>query len=59
MDVEDGRTFEGRAVVLATGVRDDFPHFADWQQYVGRSLVWCLMCDGYNTRGKRVLPMRH
>ena len=57
VDTDDGRRFEGRAVVIATGVVDDFPHFPDWEQYVGRSLVWCIMCDGYQTRGKRVLAV--
>jgi thioredoxin reductase (NADPH) len=51
----DGAEFRGRTVVFATGVRDDFPLFPDWQRYVGRSLFWCITCDGYATRGKRIV----
>jgi len=50
-----GGTYEGRTVVLATGVADNFPEFPDWPDYVGRSLFWCIVCDGYATRGKRLV----
>jgi thioredoxin reductase (NADPH) len=36
-----------RSVILATGVRDPFPKFAGRDECVGRSLFWCLACDGY------------
>lgn len=51
----DGAAFRGRTVVLATGVRDHFPLFPGWEGYVGRSLFWCIVCDGYSTRGKRIV----
>jgi len=44
----------GRTVVIATGVRDCFPEFDGWEQCVGRSLFWCINCDGYETMGHRV-----
>jgi thioredoxin reductase (NADPH) len=43
-----------RTVVIATGVRDCFPEFDGWESCVGRSLFWCLNCDGYETIGHRV-----
>ncbi len=52
---ESGGEFFGRTIVLATGVRDHFPLFRDWEEYVGRSLFWCITCDGYATRGKRIV----
>ena len=51
----DGTSFAGRTVVLATGVRDRFPAFPGWESYVGRSIFWCIVCDGYSTRGKRIV----
>jgi thioredoxin reductase (NADPH) len=47
--------WRGRAVVIATGVVDHYPHFDDWDQYVGRSMFWCIICDGYACKGERVV----
>ena len=52
---EGGSVFQGRTIVFATGVKDDFPLFPEWDTYVGRSLFWCITCDGYSTRGKRIV----
>ena len=54
-ETEEGTTLRGRTLVFATGVRDDFPLFPEWERYVGRSLFWCITCDGYATRGKRIV----
>lgn len=48
-------TWQGRSVIICTGVLDHYPHFAGWEEYVGRSMFWCITCDGYETRGKRVV----
>lgn len=45
----------GRAVIICTGVIDHYPHFEGWQEYVGRSLFWCITCDGYGCKGKRIV----
>jgi len=47
--------WHGRAVVLCTGVVDNFPHFEGWGEYVGRSMFFCITCDGYASRGQRVV----
>jgi thioredoxin reductase (NADPH) len=49
------REWRGRTVIICTGVVDQYPHFDGWEEYVGRSMHWCLVCDGYETKGKRVL----
>ncbi|MFH8491868.1 NAD(P)/FAD-dependent oxidoreductase [Streptomyces longisporoflavus] len=54
-----GHAWRARTVVLATGVLDHFPHFPDWQSYVGRSMFWCIACDGYENRGRRILVVGH
>jgi thioredoxin reductase (NADPH) len=53
--LEGGEALYSRTIIFATGVRDHFPFFPDWEEFVGRSLFWCITCDGYSTRGKRVL----
>ena len=45
---------EARAVVLATGVRDFFPDFPGWYECVGRSLYWCIQCDGFEAVDRAV-----
>jgi thioredoxin reductase (NADPH) len=51
--------WHGRAVVLATGVIDHYPHFDGWDAYVGRSMFWCITCDGYACKGERVVVLGH
>jgi thioredoxin reductase (NADPH) len=43
----EGLTLQARKLILATGVRDFFPTFPGFAQCVGRSLFWCIQCDGY------------
>jgi thioredoxin reductase (NADPH) len=47
--------WRGRTVILCTGVIDHYPHFDGWQAYVGRSMFWCITCDGYGCKGARVV----
>ena len=44
-----------RAVVLAMGVRDHWTRFPGFEAFVGRSLHWCIVCDGYEMQGKQVV----
>ncbi len=64
-DAEMGRTFaevpEGgplevmaRTVILATGVFGHFPEFPGRDECVGRSLFWCLHCEGYESIDRSV-----
>jgi thioredoxin reductase (NADPH) len=46
-------------VLIATGTLDHFPHFEGWEPYVGRSMFWCIACDGYENRGRRILVVGH
>ena len=48
-------TWRAPAVILCSGVVDHWPHFEDWQEYVGRSMFWCITCDGYSSRGMRIV----
>jgi thioredoxin reductase (NADPH) len=51
----DQTTLIGRTVVLATGVTDRWARFPGSEDYIGRSMHWCIVCDGYEMRGQRVL----
>lgn len=47
--------WRGQTVILCTGVLDHYPHFEGWEDYVGRSMFWCITCDGYLCKGGRVI----
>lgn len=48
-----------RSIILATGVRDPFPKFKGRDECVGRSLFWCIACDGYEAIGCSVAVVGH
>jgi thioredoxin reductase (NADPH) len=50
-----GERYRARGVILATGVRDNWTRFPGFEAFIGRSLHWCIVCDGYEMRGKRVV----
>ena len=54
-----GHTWTGRVALLATGVLDHYPHFRDWETYVGTSMFWCITCDGYENRGRDIVVVGH
>lgn len=49
------RIVRGRTIILATGVIDRFPEIDDIEKYVGKSLFWCITCDGWKTKGKAIV----
>ena len=51
----DGAPLRCRAVVLATGVADKWVPFPGHEAYIGRSMHWCVVCDGHEMAGQRVL----
>lgn len=52
---EAGEAWRGQALILCTGVTDHWPEFPGWEEYVGRSMFWCLTCDGYSSRGMSIV----
>lgn len=47
--------WHGRVVILCMGVVDHYPHFEGWDEYVGRTMFFCITCDGYASQGQRVV----
>jgi thioredoxin reductase (NADPH) len=52
-------TFLSRTLILATGVSDKFPEFEGSQACIGKSMFWCIICDGYEAIEKRVVVLGH
>lgn len=48
-----------RTVILCMGVVDHYPHFHGWEPYVGVSMFWCITCDGYESRGRKIVVAGH
>lgn len=55
----DNSVYQARTVIFATGVVDLFPPFPNMRRYIGHSLFWCITCDGYITRNKKVVIVGH
>lgn len=49
-----GDTLRTRRVVLATGVRDVFPHVARFAEFYGADVFHCPACDGHQARGRAI-----
>lgn len=47
--------YHSKAIILATGVSDLFPHFRSYEACIGKSLFWCLTCDGHKVIDKKVM----
>lgn len=48
-----------KTVLFATGVKDNWPTFEHQIDCLGRSLFWCITCDGYKTRNKKMVVVGH
>ena len=56
--VEAGdESFEGRRLVLATGVRDAFPEVKGFFEHYGASVFHCPTCDGYEAKDRPVVVL--
>ncbi len=53
--ISNESTYHSKSVILCTGVTDHYPPFTDIDEYLGRSLFWCITCDGYKTMQKTVV----
>ena len=55
-EVPEGGPMEvlARTVILATGVFGHFPEFPGRNECVGRSLFWCIHCEGYESIDRTV-----
>lgn len=54
VETTSGQTFEGRKVLLATGIRDRLPAIPGLQESWGISVLHCPYCHGYEVAGHRL-----
>jgi thioredoxin reductase (NADPH) len=47
--------YKSRTLIFATGVKDLFPEIKGIEEYIGKSLFWCITCDGCKTVGKKII----
>jgi thioredoxin reductase (NADPH) len=50
-----GKTYQARGLILATGVSDNWVTFPGYEEYIGKTMHWCITCDGYEMQDQRVL----
>lgn len=53
----DGEEVHARRVILATGVRDQFPDIDGFFDHYGCDVFHCPTCDGYDARGRDVVAL--
>lgn len=54
LQVDDG-VVRGRRVIVATGVRDEFPEIGRFFDFYGADVFHCVSCDGYEARDRDVV----
>jgi thioredoxin reductase len=52
-NLEDGRSFTSRRLLLAIGIKDVWPDVPGLSECYGQTVHHCPDCDGYEARGKR------
>lgn len=55
IELEDGRTFQGRTVILTPGGRPRSLNIEGENQFKGRGISYCATCDGEFFTGKEVV----
>jgi thioredoxin reductase (NADPH) len=53
--LRDGRSMEGRRILLAIGIKDVWPAIPGLSDCYGETAHVCPDCDGYETRGKKTV----
>ncbi len=57
IELDSGGKRRTRTLIFATGVTDVWPPFDNAKRYVGKSLFWCIHCDGFRIIEKRVVVL--
>lgn len=55
----DKGAITARTLILATGVSDSFPEFEGSEDCIGKSIFWCIICDGYEAINRRIVVLGH
>lgn len=57
VELESGETYQGKRLLLATGIVDRIPPFPELRPTLGISVYVCPDCDGYEVKDKSVIVM--
>ena len=49
------QTYQGRRVLLATGLTHELPDIAGARDCLGKSVFFCKDCDGFRVQGRRIV----
>ncbi|GAA2464753.1 NAD(P)/FAD-dependent oxidoreductase [Winogradskya humida] len=52
--LSDGRTFEGRRLLVTTGLTDELPEIPGLREQWGHGVIHCPYCHGYEVRGRAI-----
>ncbi|QGU04191.1 NAD(P)/FAD-dependent oxidoreductase [Corynebacterium comes] len=55
--VDGSHQVSATRIVLATGIRDQFPHIGGFDEHYGIDVHHCPACDGFNALGEDVLVL--
>jgi thioredoxin reductase len=55
LTLDDGRSVEARAVLMATGVQDRLPEVSGIEECYGITVHHCPYCDGWEVRDRRLV----
>jgi thioredoxin reductase (NADPH) len=50
-----GRTYRARYIIAASGAKETIAPFKNLPRFFGVSYFTCMICDGYNTTGRKLL----
>lgn len=54
VQLDGGEHFEGRKMILATGIKDIIPEISGFRECWGISVIHCPYCHGYEYRGNKI-----
>jgi len=54
VSLKSGEAFQGKRIILATGIKDSLPEIPGFRECWGISVIHCPYCHGYEYRGKKV-----
>lgn len=57
IECASGKAYEGALLLVATGVKDNYPQLKGLEACMGKSVYVCPDCDSYEVKGKRTLVL--
>lgn len=55
LETSSGEKYKGKSLIIATGISYKKPRIANVEKFTGRGVSYCVVCDGYFFKDKRVI----